>query len=732
MHNRNVVESTNLSALVVFIATALMLLFFIIAPSQASAAECPIDTEANLIPNPCLEIENALVPLSWATSTVDGTSATFTYPVEGFEGVDSKAARVLKLDSLGDAKWYFAPVPVTPNSHYIFTARYQSDVTTEVLTAEFNASVDDEYAHQVLSATVPATSGSDWGTVSFEIQTGANTNFLSIYHLIRSVGSLTIDQASLQSIAPPTVIDMVPNNSVEEPSLIDPNTPRGWVQAGYEAAGSDITPTFTYIDGDGHSGSRSVKVEVAGYGPGEDADAKWMYMPEPVAIGDDGDYKFTAWYKTNTVPRVVAQFTIAGTTTPKFLGLPNPRPGANSATDWQEYTTQFSIPTGATHVTVFFFLKNDGWIQSDDYHIDPTYSYVGFSKGIVSLTFDDGHEGNVINILPVLQGIGAYTGINLPTTQCFTTGTMIPDNVTAFKTATNGNEICAHTVTHPDLTTIPAEAANEIATSKTALEAIPGVGTVTSFASPFGAYNDQVISSIQSAGFRIHRTVDEGFNSMDNLDPMRLRVQNMKSNTPLSQVQDWVNKAAQDKTWLILVYHRVLTDENMADNLLAGQPAIDPFDTKKADFDEQMTWLNGEVVAGRVEVKTLHDAYTFVQNTPPTANDQSVSVNQNASVGITLTGNDADSNPITFATSSNPSNGTLSGSGAALTYTPNTGFVGSDSFTFIVNDGLISSNIATVSISVASDSACTTTIRGWRRRERTDRRFWFWRTKFLL
>ena len=35
-----------------------------------------------------------------------------------------------------------------------------------------------------------------------------------------------------------------------------------------------------------------------------------------------------------------------------------------------------------------------------------------------------------------------------------------------------------------------------------------------------------------------------------------------------------------------------------------------------------------------------------------------------------------------------------------VTYTPNAGFFGSDSFTFQVNDGLLDSNVATVSITI--------------------------------
>jgi hypothetical protein len=47
-----------------------------------------------------------------------------------------------------------------------------------------------------------------------------------------------------------------------------------------------------------------------------------------------------------------------------------------------------------------------------------------------------------------------------------------------------------------------------------------------------------------------------------------------------------------------------------------------------------------------------------------------------------------------------PAHGTLSGTAPNLTYTPDSNFNGSDSFTFKANDGHADSNVATVSITV--------------------------------
>ncbi len=94
-------------------------------------------------------------------------------------------------------------------------------------------------------------------------------------------------------------------------------------------------------------------------------------------------------------------------------------------------------------------------------------------------------------------------------------------------------------------------------------------------------------------------------------------------------------------------------------------------------------------------------------NHPPTATSQSVTTPENTPVGVTLAGSDPDGDAITFAVGTGPAHGTLSGTGANLTYTPTAGYTGPDSFTFTTNDGHVSSAPATVSITVTPPAGCT-------------------------
>ena len=89
-------------------------------------------------------------------------------------------------------------------------------------------------------------------------------------------------------------------------------------------------------------------------------------------------------------------------------------------------------------------------------------------------------------------------------------------------------------------------------------------------------------------------------------------------------------------------------------------------------------------------------------NDAPVANAQSTSTNEDAPVSLILVATDVDLNSLTYSVVSQPTNGTLTGTAPNLTYTPNSNFNGSDSFTFKANDGTVDSNTATVIINVSS------------------------------
>ena len=92
------------------------------------------------------------------------------------------------------------------------------------------------------------------------------------------------------------------------------------------------------------------------------------------------------------------------------------------------------------------------------------------------------------------------------------------------------------------------------------------------------------------------------------------------------------------------------------------------------------------------------------------AQNQSVTTPQDTPISITVRATDPDNDRLTYVIVSPPRNGKLTGSGNVRTYTPNAGFIGSDSFTFKANDGQADSNIATVNITVTAAGAAQSVV----------------------
>jgi hypothetical protein len=105
-------------------------------------------------------------------------------------------------------------------------------------------------------------------------------------------------------------------------------------------------------------------------------------------------------------------------------------------------------------------------------------------------------------------------------------------------------------------------------------------------------------------------------------------------------------------------------------------------------------------------------------NDVPVAEAGSATTTSNNPVAITLSGFDPDNCELAFSVAGQPANGSLSAPGATacnptgggatnrdaapITYTPTTGFSGTDSFTFTVSDGTSVSAPATVTINVVT------------------------------
>ena len=96
---------------------------------------------------------------------------------------------------------------------------------------------------------------------------------------------------------------------------------------------------------------------------------------------------------------------------------------------------------------------------------------------------------------------------------------------------------------------------------------------------------------------------------------------------------------------------------------------------------------------------------TVTTNRPPVPNSQSLGVTFATPTPVTLVAMDPDGDPITYLLATAPAHGRLDGTLPNLTYTPTYGYSGADAFTFRATDGVLTSDVATVTFSITPAGA---------------------------
>ncbi len=102
--------------------------------------------------------------------------------------------------------------------------------------------------------------------------------------------------------------------------------------------------------------------------------------------------------------------------------------------------------------------------------------------------------------------------------------------------------------------------------------------------------------------------------------------------------------------------------------------------------------LNSNTATVSITVTAVNDA--------PVAVSKSVTTDEDVPVAIVLAASDKDGDLLDYMIVEGPVHGSLSGTAPNLSYSPDAGFSGSDSFTFRANDGSANSSTATVFITV--------------------------------
>ncbi len=505
-----------------------------------------------------------------------------------------------------------------------------------------NGTIDAPYA-QTLTATTAAT-----GTISWTLTSGALPNGLSLTSAtgpttsiagtpsVTGVFNFTIKAtvgltSSTQGYT--ITVSAAVANLIQNPNMLDAtvsaSNPDYWHQGGY----GNNTRIFSYpLLAGPNPGDKAAEVSVSNY---VDGAADWYF--DHVAITGGATYSFSDWYNSTNTSYLAAEYTLAdnSNTYPILATLPS------TGGVWTSATQQFTAPPNAVSVTVYHFISGNGSLATTNYSLtlvaEPG-AYL-FPQGLVSLTFDDGWQSQFDNAVPVLYAAHLHGTFYIITNAMLNSpddpdlSFMSTSSVLSLQN-TYGEEIGSHTEDHCDLvqlfndpnsamTTVgcpdnplpaPSTAQDQIDGSKTALTDI-GVTPVDTFAYPYGsgAGNTSIEGLLSADNFAAGRSVIQGYN-LKNTDPYALQVQVVDASVATNTIHSWIDYAAANKVWLILLFHQIETS--------TAPLATEVDGTTQAVLQDTVDYLNGKKGTGngQIGVDTIHDVmaqYININDTTP-------------------------------------------------------------------------------------------------------------------
>jgi len=442
-----------------------------------------------------------------------------------------------------------APVPTAPAVSMTGPAANSTLSGTQTLTASASDGVAVTSVHFQLD-------GVNLGAADTTAPYSTAWNTVTVVDGVHKLRAIATNNSSLKTTS--SEISVTVKNTVDPPTPPTPTpTPTNLIANPSVETASGTAPAAWHGDGwgtnshqfsyepTGMDGSKSVKTTMTSH---TDGDAKWYF--DDIAVTPGKMYNYSNWYKSNVETELDAMVTMTDGTVQYYYLAAIPASPAN----WRAISAQFTAPANAAKVTIFQVLDKVGYVQSDSFSF-AAYQPAMLNRGLVSITFDDGWRNIYTNGLPLLQKY------NIPSTQyLLTETTSYPDYMTIAmmrEFQTKGHEIGSHTVSHAHLSQLSAaQLATELSNSQTFLRNNFGAQTAKNFATPYGEYNDSVITSIQQY-YRSHRSTDVGYNSKDNFNIYNIKVQNVTNETTPAQVKAWVDTAVATKTWLVIVYHEV-------------------------------------------------------------------------------------------------------------------------------------------------------------------------------
>jgi peptidoglycan/xylan/chitin deacetylase (PgdA/CDA1 family) len=151
--------------------------------------------------------------------------------------------------------------------------------------------------------------------------------------------------------------NLIPNPTDTTVNPTNSNLPQDWSN---DYWGTE-TSSFSYLgSGSGYNGSRALEVNMTKYTSG---DAKWYFTPVNVTAGNT--YNFSDYYESSVPTDVVIQYNNASGSD-SYVDLGNQ---AASPTSWTKVSSNFTVPTGETQMTVFDLIGAVGSLTTSDFSL---------------------------------------------------------------------------------------------------------------------------------------------------------------------------------------------------------------------------------------------------------------------------------------------------------------------------------------------------------------------------
>lgn len=534
-------------------------IYVVLAFILGSFALTPILTAAtgSLVDNGSFaQVQNS-APVGWQTDNWGSLQASFSLNTTGQD--DASSAHIAVTNYVdGDAKWMFSPVAITAGQSYTYTDYTKSDATTHIW-ARF-VMQDATVQYRWLKAISPSAA---WQANSVTFDAPTNVSTVSVFHVLNATGSLDIDNVGLSAnITCSKVLQNGTYNGSFETSCLNTAAPDYWAPQTY----GSINASFSYSN-TGTSGQKSVGITVASTTGGE---ASWVSDATPVTAG--GRYTLTTDIQSTIYSYAYLEYQLPGG------GISYGSLAAEPATgpSWSKYTDTFVPPADATSVKIYFATSAAGNVQLDNVQLTSLApSTNSFTKGVVSITFDDGLLNTYNNGLSVINKYGYKATWYINASALGASGFMNKTQVKRLSTL--GQEIGSHSYQHIDLVTLDAaQQSYQISTNKLQLEAIIGK-PVVHFASPYGSYNSGLLSLIMASS-QTHRNTSGKLNYAYAYDPSNINAKVITNTMTTSDVDALIASAEQQKAWLVLVYHGIAASG-------------DEYTITKANLDKQIALL---------------------------------------------------------------------------------------------------------------------------------------------